>query len=275
MSYTHSVQYITNNPYWGNPDIHPTGLIIHSVGCAQPKASVFVKNFNQKGVSASVHGFIEPGTFIETAPCFKTPGVCKKCYHVGSGTKGSYNTTRIGIEMTEPSTIKYTTGANFIDLNPVATKKFIQDVTATAAEVFADLCIFHNISVQNIQSHGGAAIEGMGCSHVDPDHLWKLIGYDIHQFRYDVQKIIDEKTKPQEPIVYPPYDETIETMVKNGEMIYRTIDSIPDWAKPSIEKALNKNILKGLDTVVNGRKCLDLSEDLMRTFVYLDRLNLL
>jgi len=96
---------------------------------------VFVKNFNSPNARASVHGFIEPGLFIETAPIFEKKGRAKKCYHVGSGPKGSYNSSRIGIEMCEPSTIKYTGGASFKDLDPEATKKYKSAKTSAAVAV--------------------------------------------------------------------------------------------------------------------------------------------
>ena len=49
-------------------------------------------------------------------------------------------------------------------------------------------------------------------------------------------------------------------------MIYNYIDSnMPDWAKPTIQKLVNKGILKGSDTGLN------LTEDLMRILVINDR----
>lgn len=117
MSYTHDVKWATNGKYWNLPDINLKGLVLHSVGCPQPRADVFAKNFNSPNARASIHGCIEPGRFIEMAPIYKKKGRVKKCYHVGSGPKGSRNSTHIGIEMTEPSTIKYTGGASFKDLN--------------------------------------------------------------------------------------------------------------------------------------------------------------
>lgn len=189
MSYVHDVNYATNGKYWYLPNIAIRRLVLHSVGCAQPSADVFVRQFNTQSVAASVHGFLEPGRFVETAPIFQTPGIAKKCYHVG----GSYNNDSIGIEMTEPATIRYTGGATYVDNNPAASKKHVQEVTQSAVELFADLCIFHNIPVSMITTHRQSYLDGGGSNHGDPEHIWKLTGYTLAQFRKDVQAMINIK----------------------------------------------------------------------------------
>ena len=37
------------------------GLMIHSVGCPQPKASAFISNWDRADASACVHAIVEPG----------------------------------------------------------------------------------------------------------------------------------------------------------------------------------------------------------------------
>ena len=49
---------------------------------------------------------------------------------------------------------------------------------------------------------------------------------------------------------------------------FNTLDSLPDWAKPTIEKMISKGLLNG-----NGAS-LDLSLDMIRVFVINDRANL-
>lgn len=274
MAYTHQKEWATNGKYWYLPEIAINGLVIHSVGCAQPRASVFVKNFNNPNARASVHGFIEPGLFIETAPIFEKKGRAKKCYHVGSGPKGSYNSSRIGIEMCEPGTIKYTGGASFKDLNPEATKKYIREVTATAAEVFADLCIFHNIPVSMIISHKGACAAGYGSNHGDPEHMWNYIGYSLEQFRKDVQKIINEK---KGDVLQDMTKQELQTIIKEAiaasqPKTYKTLADIPEWARATVRHAMDVGCIAGTgETADNGQPVLNLTHDLLRTIVVLDR----
>lgn len=270
MAYTHQVQYATKGKYWYLPDITVSGLVIHSVGCPQPKASVFVKNFNSPNARASVHGFIEPGLFIQTAPCMEVVRKAKKCYHVGSGPKGSYNSNRIGIEMTEPSTITYTGGATFRDNNPAATKEFIMKVTATAAEVFADLCIKHNLPVTAITSHAQANRDGMGSAHGDPEHLWKYVGYSLAQFRNDVQALINEKKGDYLANMTKAEFETI--LDARLPKVYHTVKDVPEWGRQNVRNAIAAGCIAGTSEGGTGDNLVvDISNDLLRVIVIMDR----
>lgn len=298
MSYTYDYQPATKNKYWNLPNQNTNGIVIHSIGCPQPKAQVLVNNFNKDGTSASVHGFIEPGLYIETAPTRISKRLAKKCYHVGSGVNGSYNTSRIGIEMCEPSTITYTGGASFTDRDPANTRKYIEGVTATAAEVLADICIFHGFEADMICSHAEACKLGYGSNHGDPDHIWKHIGYSLAQFRKDVQTIINDKkgdvlanmTKQEfeatldakfaefgkavdEKLVAADKatTEKLGTMEKKLTPVsYKYITDVPEWARPSVQKALTNKIIVGTGKDKDGKVTLDLSVDLTRTLMLLD-----
>lgn len=272
MSYTHIKKITTKNQYHNSaPGQKMTGIIIHSVGVAQSDPMVFYNYFNNPSTKASVHGIIAPGQFIETEECFNTKGYAKRTYHVGKGPSGAtYNYSRFGFEMVEPKTIKYTTGANFTDSNPAETKKFILAVTATAAEVIADLCIYHDLPVSSIQTHKGAHAEGMGSAHADPDHIWSYIGYSITQFRKDVQTIINNKTTPKKEV--PKVEQEIIT---TQSKVYKTLESIPSWGQDTVKKLINKGYIKGTGAKCNNKNVYDISEDLLRTLVILERAGVL
>lgn len=54
--------YLTKSGcYKANKKITVKGLMIHSVGCPQPKASAFISNWNQADADACVHAIVEPG----------------------------------------------------------------------------------------------------------------------------------------------------------------------------------------------------------------------
>ena len=57
---------------------------------------------------------------------------------------------------------------------------------------------------------------------------------------------------------------------KGGLIVYETIMNVPDWAKPTVQKLIDKGVLTGDET---GK--LNLSYDLVRTLVILDRLGML
>ena len=63
MALTVHQTYLTQNDcYRSGGALTPQGLMLHSVGCAQPNAMAFVQSWNQPGVKACVHGFIDANT---------------------------------------------------------------------------------------------------------------------------------------------------------------------------------------------------------------------
>ena len=97
---------LTRNPcYTAGRKITVKGLMLHSVGCPQPKASAFINSWNSPSHDTScVHGFIDgnDGTVYQTLPWNH------RGWHCGSGSKGSGNNTHIGVEMCEPACIRRT-----------------------------------------------------------------------------------------------------------------------------------------------------------------------
>lgn len=198
-------QFTTKNYTYLNPKkITVKGIVLHSTGTPQPKASAYINAFNNPSVKKSVHAFIEPnGTVYQTLPWDI------KGWHVGSGNNGSYNTDHIGIEMCEPNTIKYSGGATWTDLNPEATKQTVLDLYKHSVDLFAYLCKQFNLNpLQDgvIVSHYEAHQRGKGSGHVDPKHLWDKFGLTMDQFRKDVAAAMNGKpvsTTPTPTTTYP------------------------------------------------------------------------
>ena len=125
---------MTKNPcYTAGKKITVKGLMLHSVGCPQPKASAFINSWNKTSFnSACVHAFIDgnTGDIYQTLPW----------NHRGWHGAGSSNNTHIGVEMCEPSCIKYISGSSFT-CSDLATAKAVAKRTYEAAvELFAFLC---------------------------------------------------------------------------------------------------------------------------------------
>ena len=169
-----------NDCYKTNRTINVKGLMLHSVGCPQPSASVFVRTWNRSGLQACVHAFIDgnDGTVYQTLPW----------NHRGWHGGGKSNNTHIGVEMCEPATIKYTGGSSFKDLDPVATKKVVLRTYNAAVELFAYLCKQYKLNpMTDIISHREGNSLGIASNHGDPEHLWKSFGLSMDGFRKDVQ----------------------------------------------------------------------------------------
>ena len=181
---------LTKNPcYTAGRKITVKGLMLHSVGCPQPKASVFIKNWNSPSYdSACVHGFIDgnDGTVYQTLPWNH------RGWHCGSGSKGSGNNTHIGVEMCEPACIKYTDGANFTCSDTAAARAVAKRTYEAAVELFAYLCKQYNLNPTAdgvIISHREGHSRGIASNHGDPEHLWNGLGmgYTMDGFRKDVK----------------------------------------------------------------------------------------
>lgn len=183
-----------NSCYKTNRTIVVKGLMLHSVGCSQPKAEVFLKSWNKSGVDACVHAFIDgnTGTVYQTLPW----------NHRGWHGGGKSNNTHIGVEMCEPATIKYTGGASFKDTDPVATKKVVMRTYNAAVELFAHLCKEYKLNpMTDIISHAEGHALGIASGHGDPEHLWKFFGLSMDGFRKAVQAQMGKGggTTPEKP----------------------------------------------------------------------------
>ncbi len=175
---------LTKNPcYTAGRKITVKGLMLHSVGCNQPNAQAFIKNWNSASYNrACVHGFIDgnDGTVYQTLPW----------NHRGWHAGGSANNTHIGVEMCEPAYIKYTGGSSFTCSDTAAAKAVARRTYEAAVELFAMLCKEYGLNpLTDICSHEEGHAKGIASNHGDPEHLWKGLGmsYTMDTFRQAVK----------------------------------------------------------------------------------------
>ena len=181
---------LTKNPcYTAGRKITVKGLMLHSVGCNQPKASVFINSWNSASYDrACVHGFIDAndGTIYQTLPWNH------RGWHCGSGGKGSGNNTHIGVEMCEPACIKYTGGSSFTCSDTATAKACAERTYQAAVELFAMLCKEYGLDPLAdgvVISHKEGHSRGIASNHGDPEHLWTQLkmGYTMDTFRKAVK----------------------------------------------------------------------------------------
>lgn len=182
---------LKNNPcYKAGKTITVKGLMLHSVGCSQPSAEVFVKNWNNTSYDrACVHGFID----ANTGEIYQTLPWNHRGWHCGSGTKGSGNNTHVGIEMCEPDSIKYTGGSTVAVLDLTDARASVKRTYEAAVELFAVLCKKYKLDPLAdgvIISHKEGHAKGIASNHGDPEHLWNQLGlgYTMDTFRQAVKK---------------------------------------------------------------------------------------
>lgn len=186
--------FLTQNPCCtAGRKITVRGLMLHSVGCPQPKASVFIQNWNRSDFkSACVHAFIDgnDGTVYQTLPWDH------RGWHCG----GSGNNTHIGVEMCEPPCIRYTGGSTFTCSDLTAARAVAKRTYQAAVELFAMLCQQLSLDPQGdgvILSHKEGHARRIASNHGDPEHLWTQLGlpYTMDRFRADVKAALTVPVK--------------------------------------------------------------------------------
>ena len=278
---------MTRNPcYRAGRTITVKGLMLHSVGCSQPSAQVFINNWNTATFkSACVHAFIDgnTGTVYQTLPWNH------RGWHGGSGNKGCCNNTHIGVEMCEPKEIKYTTGGRFTCADSAAAKACVKRTYDSAVELFAYLCKLYGLNpLTDICSHKEGCAKGIATNHGDPEHLWTGLGtgYTMDGFRKAVKDKMNGKTETED-LTMTQYEE-LKGLLNNQSAIisaqekeiaalkskiaertgyYNYIDgNMPGSYKPTIKKLVDKKLLQG-----NDQGELMLTTDMMRILTILDR----
>ena len=222
-----------NKCYQVAAPLTPQGIMLHSVGCAQPSAAVFARSFNQYqpgGQSVCVHAVAQAdGTVYQLLP-WEMRG-----WHCG----GSANGTHIGVEITEPSAA----------MSRDESAAQIAGTYRTAVELFAELCRQYGLDPEQdgvIIGHAEGHRLGVASNHADPEYLWGAysMGYTMDGFRHDVAEAMAAKNTDKED----------DDMIR-----YTTIDDVPGWARGTIKEMMDEGLIAG-----TGGGNLDLSADMLR-----------
>lgn len=224
--------------YKAGKTIKVKGLMLHSVGCPQPKAQSFINKWNKSGANACVHAIIEPDGDVYQLLPWDYRG-----WHGG----GSSNNTYIGVEMTEPNTIKYTSGSSWKEIGDgTNTKKHVFATYKHAVALFAMLCkkfSLNPLADGVIISHSEGYKRGIASNHGDVEHLWKRFNLTMEQFRKDIKKAMKKDIKSN----------LINTSIKTGatdeknKALYRVRKT---WKDAGTQKG-------AFDNLANAKKCAD------------------
>ncbi len=186
---------MTKNRCYTNPvKIKVEKLVLHSLGVAQPNANVLIRSWDTAEAPVSVHAFIMDNQIIQTLPWDY------KAWHVGSGSKGSYNNCAIGVEICEPAGHKYN-GGTMIGYDVVKNAEYFAAVYKNAVELFAHLCKEYNLDPLNdIYCHSEVYKLGYGSNHADVMHWFPRHGKSMDTFRAEVKAQMDKGAIPAKTI---------------------------------------------------------------------------
>lgn len=234
--------YLEKNPcYKAGRKITVKGLMLHSVGCPQPKASVFVKGWNNENAKKCVHAFIDGNT----GEIYQILPWNHRAWHCG----GTGNNTHIGVEMCEPDCIDYKKGS-FISCDDMEKAVAIVKRTYNAAvELFAFLCKEYGLDpLKDITSHSEGNKKGIASNHGDPEHLWEQLdlNYTMDTFRSDVKKAMQGTTKSAPE---PEFD--VDLLNGYVKIIYEGADGVNIRKAPKFgDEYIDSNKKSGTFTVV-------------------------
>lgn len=158
----------------------PKGVVLHSIGTPQPKASVLREFWQRDASPYVVHYMVDDKQILHCMPDNL------KCWHVGS----PGNSKWIGIEMGEPSKIKYTSGATFTVSDLAAARAYAEAAYKNAVWLISKLCKQHGWDpFTAVYTHREVTRQRLSnTDHVDPEHLWDGLGLGktLLQLRRDV-----------------------------------------------------------------------------------------
>lgn len=232
-----------------------TYLVIHYVGdvsSAKNNALYFYNN-DLRGTDreASAH------YFVDKTSIWQSVDDSNNSWHCGGGLQGNKghtfykkctNSNSIGIEMC----CKKTSSGGW----------YFEDKTVqNTIELVRYLMKKYNIPIENVIRHFD--VTGKICPAPYVDEL------EWSKFKNRILKGDEKEMTEQERQKFNKMVEIVEGLVLKQEKVYRYTSELPDWARPTIQKLLDKGYYKG-----SSKDDLKLPETLMRTMVVLDRAGL-
>ena len=166
--------------------------MLHSVGCPQPKASVFINSWNSPSYdNACVHGLLTAMT--------------TRCTRLSRGTTGAGTaapaaraaaTTPTSAWRCASQPVSSTQAGEFTCSDTATAKAVAKRTYEAAVELFAMLCRQYSLNPTAdgvIISHREGHSRGIASNHGDPEHLWTQLGmgYTMDTFRQAVKAAMD------------------------------------------------------------------------------------
>ena len=171
-----------NRRYAAAEPLRPQGVVLHSIGTPQPRARVLRDYWQRDASPYVVHYVVDDREILHCMPDNY------KCWHVGSPGNAKW----LGVELCEPSQIKYTGGASFTVTDLAAAQAYAGAAYQNAVALLARLCTDHGWDpFTAICTHREVTRQRLSnTDHVDPEHLWDGLGLgkSLLQLRRDVAR---------------------------------------------------------------------------------------
>lgn len=232
-------QLLTKNDcYRAGKTIKPRGVMVHSTGANNPNTARYTTAWDKPGVKKCVHAFVGylPDDSLPLPRAVGTvqtlPWNMRGWHCAGAG-----NDTHIAFEICEDG---------------LTDPAYFRAVYQEAVELTAYLCKLYGLDPLErgvVVCHSEGHKMGIASNHADVLHWFPRHGKTMDDFRADVAREMDKTDKEDDDMTH-----------------YKTLEDVPSYYKPAVQKAVDKGALQG------GGDGLNLSEDLCRTLTILDRL---
>lgn len=184
------VKYATSNgAYQTGRKINPQGCVNHSVGCAQPSVDVFFNLMNKSsagwGVNALLGDFHKgDGRILVVLPLDARPWGC------GSGSKGSWNNTKVQWEVCEPAGHTYA-GGTMIAYDVAKNQVYFDRMWKMLVAWNVYLVKKFGYDINGISDHAESYRAGYGSNHSDMGQWLPKHGKSMDALRQEVQAILN------------------------------------------------------------------------------------
>ena len=181
------VRYATQTQaYIRNVQIPVTGIVVHSIGVAQPSVDVMHSRMNAEGDRWAVHALMNNERILLTLPWNTRSWGC------GSGSKGSYNSSRFQFEICEPAGHTYN-GGTMVGYDAEKNAAWFGQMYTLLTKWLVFLSVRFGLSVGQICDHAEAHQAGYASNHSDVGHWLPRHGKSMDQLRAEVTAILNEK----------------------------------------------------------------------------------
>lgn len=183
------VKYATaNGAYQAGRKINPQGCVNHSVGCAQPSVDVFFNIMNKSsagwGVNALLGDFHKgDGRILVVLPLDARPWGC------GSGSKGSWNNTKVQWEVCEPAGHTYA-GGTMIAYDVAKNQVYFDRMWKMLVAWNVYLVKKFGYDINGISDHAESYRAGYGSNHSDMGQWLPKHGKSMAALRQEVEAIL-------------------------------------------------------------------------------------
>lgn len=184
------VKYATaNGAYQAGRKINPQGCVNHSVGCAQPSVDVFFNIMNKSsagwGVNALLGDFHKgDGRILVVLPLDARPWGC------GSGSKGSWNNTKVQWEVCEPAGHTYA-GGTMIAYDVAKNQVYFDRMWKMLVAWNVYLVKKFGYDINGISDHAESYRAGYGSNHSDIGQWLPKHGKSMAALRQEVEAILN------------------------------------------------------------------------------------